>query len=175
MAELQPDARILDGANLWQPKCAQLSSSICQAHSPKLTLAPRGTDSWWCNQTAEGLCPDPENRKVCPGHAPPDGPAPRNSGCRKSPSAAPVPPSTPAMPKADFVGCFKDHTPSGVCDLPYVIVSAAAPFALLSKKLKAAAAQNGGCSNAEGNLPCFTGPMTPCACRFFSSVLRLSV
>ena len=143
--------------------------------SPKLTLAPRGTDSWWCNQTAEGLCPDPENRKVCPGHAPPDGPAPRNSGCRKSPSAAPVPPSTPAMPKADFVGCFKDHTPSGVCDLPYVIVSAAAPFALLSKKLKAAAAQNGGCSNAEGNLPCFTGPMTPYACHFFSSVLRLSV
>ena len=45
------------------------------------------------------------------------------------------------MPKADFVGCFKDHTPSGVCDLPYVIVSAAAPFASSFEE-----AQSSGCT-----------------------------
>jgi|EP01046_Picozoa_sp_COSAG06_P029339 hypothetical protein len=133
--------------------CAAPDSTLKYPNLPNCTLTPKAwtppicgqANSWWCNQTADGKCPDPQNPHICPGHGPPPKPPPHgNSGCHQpTHPVAPVPPSPP-MPKADFVGCFKDKTPHGQCDLPYVI--------------------NGGCANAEGHLPCFPGVMTPQTC-----------
>ena len=68
--------------------------------------------TWWCNQTADGLCPNPENNHSCPGHGPPT-PVP----------GPPPPPPGPPIPSNYYKGCYNDHQQEagGKCDLPHII------------------------------------------------------